>query len=480
MDYLPLFARMSHAPCLIVGGGAVAARKSRLLLRAGAKISVIDPDPCDELAALANAGEICLLATEFTPDILATIQPVLIIAATDSRAVNSQVAKLAADNAVLCNVVDDRELSSAILPAIVDRSPVIIAVSTGGRSPVLATQLRQKLETLLPANFGRLAIWADRWRERIKQNIDKSQNRLHLWQEILDGTIADQVLDEDEINADLRLQELLEQREENSGIAWLVGAGPGDPELLTLKALRCIQKADVIVHDRLINSAILDHMRRDAQLIPVGKQAGQVGIKQSEINQLLIELVKQGLRVCRLKGGDPFIFGRGGEEMRALQEAGLPCKIVPGVTAASGCAAAAGVPLTHREIARSVTLVTAHTANDNEPDWQSLASSEQTVALYMSVRGLASACSNLIAAGRDENCPVLLIENGTTQHQREIQSTLSRLPTDPAAKNIQSPALLIVGDVAALGQPSRLDFATDESSPWLPPAAANTNVAAGQ
>ncbi len=487
MDYLPLFIRLKDMPCLVVGGGIVATRKTRQLLRANAAVTVVASEPCEELRRLAKSGAIELAVKDFSEDCVGAAQ--FVIAATSRDQVNKRVAAAAAKKHRLSNVVDDSQLSTAIMPAIIDRSPLLIAISTGGRSPVLATQLRQRIEAMLPANYGQLADWAGRWRTAVQHRFEHSQQRLRFWQATLAGKLAAQVLKGETRLADQGMRDSLSEKLDMTGIAWLVGAGPGDPELLTLKALRCIQKADVVLHDRLIAPQILDHARKDADIIPVGKQAGEQGITQAEINALLVSMVHAGKQVCRLKGGDPFIFGRGGEELAALNSAGLPCEVIPGITAAAGCAAAASIPLTHRNVARSVTFMTGHTAAGLEPDWQQLAHADQTIVLYMALSRLEKSCTQLIAAGRDSTCPAVLIENGTTSRQRNFRGTLADLPGLIENQSVQSPALLIVGDVGAWatstatdnsGGETEADVADetmqDSGSTWSPPASRDSNL----
>jgi uroporphyrin-III C-methyltransferase/precorrin-2 dehydrogenase/sirohydrochlorin ferrochelatase len=475
MDYLPLFTRLADSPCLIVGAGTVAARKLSLLARTGARITVVAPEAVTEIRELAESGKLVWQQREFEAIDLAHMR--LVIAATSEHTVNAAVAAAAREAGCPCNVVDNLELSTAILPAIVDRAPFVIAVSSAGRSPVLATQVRQRIERMLPANFGSLADWAGKWRPTVKTALAEPAERLRFWQQTLSGNIAERVLADDIDSADQLVEkQLRDNKEPQRGVGWLVGAGPGDPELLTVKALRCIETADVIIHDRLVARSILKHARRDAEIISVGKVPGRDSIKQPAINELLVSKVRAGLRVCRLKGGDPFIFGRGGEEVAALASARLDYAVVPGITAAAGCAAALAVPLTHREVARSVTFVTGHTADGSEPDWSSLAATDQTVVLYMSLRSLAETCTKLIAAGRPADCPALLIENGTTPHQRTLAANLTLLPEVAVAESFSSPALLIVGDVATWATKPDSQSGADQGSPWLPAADTASNL----
>ncbi len=405
MDYLPLFTRIKDTPCLVVGGGEVAARKATALLRAGARVTVCAPTTSAGVAALAAAG-----AVEYRPGIFAPAQlrgMRLVIAATDDPATNRAVAAAADTANVFCNVVDDRELSSAILPAIIDRSPVIVAVSTGGTAPVLATRLRGQLEAALAPRLGALAELMGRWRAPVRDRLPTVPERRHFWLRVLDGRIGEQVLAGD--TGDAALQAALDGTQADTGIGLITGAGPGDPELLTLAAIRALNTADVILYDNLVAPAILDLARRDAEFIAVGKTAGQPSVSQADINAQLVALVGAGKRVCRIKGGDPFIFGRGGEEIEALEAAGLPWRVIPGITAAAGCAAAAGIPLTHRDVARTLSLTTAQTRDASEPDWPALAGAQQTAVFYMAVARLEQTCAALVAAGRPADCPALLI-----------------------------------------------------------------------
>lgn len=446
MDYLPLFARVQGVPCLVVGGGSVALRKTRLLLRARAAVTLVAPTISDELRELADQQHIQIVAREFTPEILDDHQ--FIVAATSDPAVNNRVAAAAAAAMRFCNVVDDRELSSAILPAIVDRSPLLIAISSGGNSPVLATQIRQQLQTSFPPAVAQLAELTGRWRSVVKEQIKDPAERRTFWQTLLAGPLRDQVYANDIDAAEETVRVSLANGSRQSGMVWIVGAGPGDPELLTLKAARVLRDAEVIVHDRLVTSAILDMARRDADFISVGKRGGSPSIKQDEINELLIRLAREGKKVCRLKGGDPFIFGRGGEEIEALDAAGLRWEVIPGISAANGCAAAAGLPLTHRKVARTLVMTTAQAADEFEPDWNALAQEDQTVVFYMAVRLTERVCRQLVAAGSDHDCPAVLIENGSTPQQRLVRGTLETLPELARTASIGSPALLIVGVAA--------------------------------
>ncbi len=451
MDYLPLFTRLQDQPCLIVGGGEVALRKAKMLLRAGADLTVIAATFHAELTELASHNKLTLRAEYFSPEVsFAGFR--LVIAATADETLNTMVADAAEAEGIFCNVVDNLDKSTAIMPAIIDRSPIVIAVSSGGTSPVLATRIRKQLEQLFPARFAALANFAGQWRDAVKATFESVNERRRVWQEIFEGPVADHVLAGDTQAAEQRMEDMLAGEADTTGYAWIAGAGPGDPELLTLKTARALAAADVILHDRLVAPAILDMARRDAEFISVGKQAGQPSVSQDDINALLVEKVAAGQRVCRLKGGDPFIFGRGGEEVEALQAAGLPWEVIPGITAASGCAAATGTPLTHRQLSRSVTLITASTADDAEHDWARYNGEDQTLVVYMAIRNLQRVCSSLISAGRAADTPALVIENGTTVRQRMIRGTLDNLPEEAVQAGVRSPAILLVGQVAELSR----------------------------
>jgi uroporphyrin-III C-methyltransferase/precorrin-2 dehydrogenase/sirohydrochlorin ferrochelatase len=451
MDYFPLFAKLDAQPCLVVGGGTVAGRKVRQLLKSGARITVNAPFLNDELSTLVADGAIDHRPGSFEPALIAN--HLLIIAATSDPAVNVEVAKCARQANRLCNVVDNADASGFIMPSVVDRSPVVVAISSGARSPVLATLLRQRLDDWLPARIGDLARWAGKWRIAVRDNIPASATRLRFWQTVLDGEPAERILAGKPAEADQSMVRALSTSANQTirGEAWIVGAGPGDPGLMTRRGMQLLQRADVILHDRLIAPEILEFARRDAEIIDVGKRAGEPSARQADINTQLIELVSQGKRVCRLKGGDPFIFGRGGEEISALARAGLPYQVVPGISAANGCAASAGIPLTHRDLAGAVTLVAARRAADQDDvDWPELARSRHTLAIYMGGRQLQEICGQLTEHGRAPGTPAAIIANGTTSQQQVIGGTLENLAARAADAAVGSPALLIVGAVVDL------------------------------
>lgn len=451
MDYFPAFLDLRNRSCLIVGGGAVAERKFRLLASAGARITVVAPDISEAIASLSVDGGHRLLQREFQAEDV--LRHWLVISATGDPTVENAVYRCATDAGIFCNGVDDVANCSYITPAIVDRSPVIVAISSGGAAPVLARKLRAQIESLLPAGLARLAILARDWRERVRNTYSDLLSRRRYWESVFDGPAASMAIAGDLAGAKAEMRELLHASGAGQhGEAWLVGAGPGDPGLLTIRALQILQTADVILYDRLVSDEVLELARRDADRISVGKTPGCRLNSQQEINALLVSLVSSGKRVCRLKGGDPFIFGRGGEEAEALGRAGLRYQVVPGITAAAGCAAYAGIPLTHRDLSQSVTLVTAHGKDSVDGlDWVALARDRQTLAFYMAVQRFPELMNKLIGNGRSADTPVAIIEKGTTPGQRVVRGTLGQLTLLADANRVAAPAMLIVGAVAALG-----------------------------
>ncbi|HDO1384443.1 TPA: uroporphyrinogen-III C-methyltransferase [Aeromonas veronii] len=448
MDYLPIFCRLDNKPVLLVGGGEVAERKARLLLDAGAQLTVVAPELDPELAELAANGSIEWLAGEFVPKQLAGKW--LVVAATDRREVNALVYQSANQARIFANVVDDPKRSSFIMPSIIDRSPLMVAISSGGKAPVLARLLREKLEALLPQHLGAVATFAGSLRERVKARFASMGERRRFWERLLGADRLGQALARgDHASANQLADNLFADESQSAGEVVLVGAGPGDPGLLTLHALRQMQQADVVVYDRLVSDEVMALVRRDAKRIFVGKQAGNHCVPQEGINQLLLEEAKKGQRVVRLKGGDPFIFGRGGEELETLVGSGIGFQVVPGITAASGCAAYAGIPLTHRDHAQSVRFVTAHgKGGARDLDWPLLAKDKQTLVFYMGLSSCATIREQLLAHGKAGNTPVALIERGTHPCQRVIRGTLDELPA--LAVGVESPALIMVGSVVTL------------------------------
>jgi uroporphyrin-III C-methyltransferase/precorrin-2 dehydrogenase/sirohydrochlorin ferrochelatase len=452
MDYLPIFLDLRARRCLMVGGGEVAARKTDLLLEAGAAVQAAAPALGDAMQALVDAGRIGYRKGPFQESDLDGTQ--LVIAASDDRTVNARVAELCDDRGVPVNVVDDPALCRFIMPAIVDRSPVLAAVSTGGTSPVLARLMRGRLEALIPAEFGRLAALAGEFRERVKARIADTSGRRKFWEQILGGPVAEMIYSgRDKDARESLIKALDDYRNEGSGIGevYLVGAGPGDPDMLTFRALRLMQQADVVVHDRLVSRRVLDLTRRDATRIYAGKKRASHALPQESINALLVRLAREGKRVLRLKGGDPFIFGRGGEEIETLASEGIPFQVVPGITAAAGCAAYAGIPLTHRDHAQSCVFVTGHLQDGTVSlDWQHLIQPRQTIVVYMGLVGLPVICRELVGHGMAPDTPAALVEHGTTANQRVFTATVATLPETVAESDVHAPTLIIIGSVVQL------------------------------
>lgn len=447
MDYLPIFADLKSKPVLVVGGGDIAARKIELLRRAGARVQVAARELCAELQALADIDQLEWLATSFDEAQLDRV--FLVIAATDDSELNSRVFEAANRRYLLVNVVDDQPKCSFIFPSIVDRSPLVVAISSSGTAPVLARLLREKLEALLPANLGQMAEIAGQWRSKVKQRFNKMSDRRRFWERAFNGLFASQVAAGNVQGARQTLDDQLLNPEKAQGEIVLVGAGPGDSGLLTLRGLQVMQLADVVLYDHLVSDEILDLVRRDADRICVGKRAGAHSVPQEETNRMLVELARKGKRVVRLKGGDPFIFGRGGEELQAAQQAGIPFQVVPGVTAAAGATAYAGIPLTHRDYAQSVLFITGHCRTGGDGiDWPTLARAHQTLAIYMGTVKAAEISQQLIAHGRDAATPVAVIGRGTRQDQQVLTGTLEHL--EELAQRAPTPALLVIGEVVNL------------------------------
>ncbi|ELY2521879.1 uroporphyrinogen-III C-methyltransferase [Cronobacter sakazakii] len=447
MDHLPIFCQLRHRACLLVGGGDVAERKARLLLEAGAALTVNALAFAPQFEAWAKQGMLRLVQGEFNAILLDDCW--LAIAATDDDAVNNQVSEAAEARRIFCNVVDAPKQASFIMPSIIDRSPLMVAISSGGTSPVLARLLREKLEALLPQHLGKVAGYAGQLRRRVKQTFTSMSERRRFWEKFfVNDRLAQSLANDDEQAVNRITETLLSEPLDDRGEVVLVGAGPGDPGLLTLKGLQQIQQADIVVYDRLVSDEIMNLVRRDADRVFVGKRAGYHCVPQEEINQILLREAQRGKRVVRLKGGDPFIFGRGGEELETLCDAGIPFSVVPGITAASGCSAYAGLPLTHRDYAQSVRLITGHLKNGGEFDWHNLAAEKQTLVFYMRLNQAAAIQEKLIEHGMDPQMPVALVENGTSVKQRVVAGVLTELGA--LAQRVESPSLIIVGRVVAL------------------------------
>lgn len=389
MDFLPIFINIRDRNCLVVGGGKVAARKIDLLLSAGACVTVVAPELDIELLKKLDQGVFIYRAEIFTPAHIDNVA--LVIAATNDLLVNQKVSEVAKKLCIPVNVVDNPDLCSFIVPSIIDRSPVIVAVSSSGKSPVLARILRAHLETIIPEAYGRLATYASNFRERVKKHFSHPEKRRLFWEKELQGPFAEMVFAGKDAAAQDYLERSLRSETDEAplGEVYLVGAGPGNPDLLTFRAMRLMQQADVVVYDRLVSPEILNMVRRDAQRIYAGKEHRNHSMSQESINELLVRLAKENKRVLRLKGGDPFIFGRGGEEIETLASFGIPFQVVPGITAASGVAAYAGIPLTHRNYAQSCIFVAGHLKNGSvDLDWPTLVRPNQTIVIYMGLLGL--------------------------------------------------------------------------------------------
>jgi uroporphyrin-III C-methyltransferase/precorrin-2 dehydrogenase/sirohydrochlorin ferrochelatase len=451
MDYFPVFVKLKDQDCLVVGAGEIAARTIELLARAGARITVIAEKISPAVSSLEASCHLNLLQKSFIPADLRGFR--LVVSATDNKETNQLVAKTAEEQNILVNVVDNPELCSFIFPAIIDRSPIIAAVSSGGAAPVLARLLRAKIESIIPPAYGQLARLAEKFRTVVKQHIKEPAQRRIFWENIFQGSVAELVFSGKKQEAERQLQQTLIKQKDSIGFGevYLVGAGPGAPDLLTFRALRLMQQADVVVYDHLVSPEILDLARRDSEKIYVGKQREKHTLPQESINTLLADLAKAGKRVVRLKGGDPFIFGRGGEEIETLMQQGINFQVVPGITAASGCATYAGIPLTHRDHAQSCTFVTGHLKDNSiNLNWTQLAAPNQTIVIYMGLVGLEKICQSLIAHGSPKNLPVALVQQGTTTNQRVITGTLETLPVIIAGLNIKPPTLIIIGTVVTL------------------------------
>ena len=458
MDFLPIFLNIRQKPCLVVGGGIVAARKVSLLLKAQAQVTVVAPELSRELAEWLAEGQITHLSRDFEDGDIE--QAVLVIAATDQQDVNRRVSELAQARGIPVNVVDNPALCSFITPSIVDRSPVQIAISTGGASPVLARMIRTRLEGCIPAAYGRLGALVSKFREKVKARFSDVDQRRAFWEGVLESTVADRVFSGHDEEAAKELQKAIDAADPQAhyqGEVYLVGAGPGDPDLLTFRALRLMQNCDVMVYDRLVSPAIRELVRRDAELIYVGKARDKHTMQQENINELLVRLAKEGKRVLRLKGGDPFIFGRGGEEIELLAQEGVPFQVVPGITAAAGCASYAGIPLTHRDYSQACVFVTGHLKDGSvDLNWPALAQPNQTVVFYMGLHGAPTLCKEMIAHGMPPSTPVALVQKGTTPDQKTIIATLDTLEETVKNHQFQPPTLIIVGEVVSLKE--KLDW----------------------
>lgn len=464
MDFLPVFLKLRGRRCLVVGAGDVAQRKVRLLRKAGASIDIVAPQANNDIATLAAAGEVIWRQRVFTAQDVDGAA--LVIAATANAEINRDVADAAKRAGIVVNVVDQSADSTAIMPSIIDRSPVVIAVGTGGKAPVLARLLRAKIETMISPRYGELASLLGDLRDRVALAIPEQANRRRFWESILEGPAAELLFAGRRQAARTRIESsLTEYRDaDRRGEVFLIGTGPGDPDLLTFRALRLMQRADVVVYDRLIGDGIVDLCRRDAERIYVGKARAQHSVPQEEINELLLRLARAGKRVARLKGGDPFMFGRGGEEIEQLAAAGIEFQVVPGITAALGCAAYAGIPLTHRDYAQSCLFVTGHLKDDQLTlDWPSLSRPRQTLVVYMGLASLAQLADKLTEHGLPATTPAAIIERASSSQQRVITTSLEHLAVRAERAACVSPATVIVGEVVSLRD--RLKWFEDRDEP---------------
>jgi uroporphyrin-III C-methyltransferase/precorrin-2 dehydrogenase/sirohydrochlorin ferrochelatase len=451
MDLLPIFLNIKSKKCVVVGGGEVAFRKATLLLRAGADLSIVAPVLSDELYKLCVDRDCTITIREFEE--VDINNAILVVAATDDLKTNEHVSVIASKLNIPVNVVDQPHLCSFIMPSIVDRSPIVVAISSGGSSPILTRKLKELNETMIPGRIDKLAKLLGSFRGRVKNEINDFSERIRFWENVLDSEIPELVYNGQDDEARSALDNWLTNpgKDRVGGEVYLVGAGPGDPDLLTLRALRLMHKADVVLYDRLVSPGILLKLRPDAQKIYVGKRSADHAVPQETINEMLVRLAKEGNRVLRLKGGDPFIFGRGGEELESLAAAGIPFQVVPGITAASGCASYAGIPLTHRDYSQSVRFLTGHTKDGRVPlEWDLLVKEQQTLVFYMGLAGLPDICDQLLKHGMSSSTPVAVIQQGTTQTQKVVVGNLDRVSDLAVEKEIQAPTIIIIGEVVKL------------------------------
>ena len=464
----PIFLDLAGATVLVVGGGEAAVAKCRLLGRSGATIHAVDPEPDADLEALAEAGAVELHRRAWALSDLAGVR--LCYVALDDEAEAERVVAAARAEGVLVNAVDRPRLCDFSTPAIVERGPLAIALGTGGAAPALARDLRARVEAAVPPAFGRLVGLCGRWRARVAEALPDKERRRRFWDELLDGPVAAAVLSGDEASGErLTAGELARAgaaadrgRPPRRGRASLIGAGPGDPELLTLKALRVLKRADVILHDKLVNPELLEFARRDARRIDVGKRCGRHPLSQAAINRLILEHARAGAHVVRLKGGDPSLFARGGEELEALRVAGggVEVEVIPGVSAAFAAAAGLAVPLTQRGVARSLHLVTGHGRDEEglpSHDWRALAACGGTIAVYMGVATLPKLVRALLDAGLAPATPAVAVENASLPGERRIEATLSDIAPAVAAAGLAGPTLVLIGQVLALARAPAAD-----------------------
>ncbi|MAR90383.1 MAG: uroporphyrinogen-III C-methyltransferase [Pseudomonadales bacterium] len=452
MKYFPLFHHIEHKRCLIVGGGKVALRRVKALVAANAKVHLIAPEILPELQQLIrqHQGQVSRKKVDISS---LSIEYFCVIAATNNREVNSDLVKFSNSYGIPVNVVDDQSCCDFIFPSIIDRAPLTVAVSNNGSSPLLSRLLKQQIDAYVPASFGVLSQFVGEHRDHVKSVIPNEKQRKTFWEHVLQGAIGEAIYSGNTEHAKVLLDSALDQPEAYNlqGEVYLIGAGPGDPDLLTLRAFRLLQQSDVVLYDRLVSDGVMALIKPDTETIYVGKRRGKHTVPQVDINQLLVEYAQQGKRVARLKGGDPFIFGRGGEEIEQLLDLGIPFQVVPGITAANGCSSYAGIPLTHRDYAQSVQFVTGQFQDGTTTlNWDELVSPRKTLVFYMGLKSLPVICHSLVTHGMDPEYPVALIEKGTTKSQKILVSSLSKLPDQLDKQTISSPSLLIIGEVVKL------------------------------
>ena len=454
MKYFPFFLQLDKLPCLIIGGGDVAERKIDLLIKANADITIVSIEFTNYILEVAKKNNIKCITQKYSDNILKENKYKFVIAATNNVSLNEKIARDCDKQNIIINVVDQPEICDFIFPSILERGDITVAVSTGGASPVLARVLRTKLETMVPSNYGKLAEIVSKNRINVRNKMKKFSSNKIFWEKMLNGKFLELVLAGKSEEAELFLDSQIESFDEdiaNQGEVYLVGAGPGDPDLLTFKALRLMQQADIALYDRLVHPSIVDLIRRDATKIYVGKERDNHVVRQEEINQLLVQYAKEGKKVLRLKGGDPFIFGRGGEEIETLADEKVAFQVVPGITSASGCSAYSGIPLTHRDYAQSCIFVTGHLKEGKlDLDWKKLIQPNQTIVFYMGLVSIDIICSELVINGLDKNTPCALVQQGTTNTQKEFISTLKDMPKLVQTKKPKAPTIFIIGGVVSL------------------------------
>jgi len=454
MKYFPLNIELNKKPVLLIGGGEVAERKLDLLVKADACLTVVSPSFTDYLLTFEKKENITFIHSEYNSSLIDEGKYSFIIAATNDEDLNKQIAKDANARNILVNVVDRPEICDFIFPSILERGPITVSVSTGGASPVLARMLRTKLETLIPGGYGKLAKIVSDNRVLVRKKFKNFKSNRIFWEEVLNSKFVDLVLSGQEKNALDYLETMInnfDEKKKSQGEVYLVGAGPGDPDLLTFRALRLMQQADIVLYDRLVHPDIIELVRRDAQKIYVGKERDHHVVRQTEINQLLVKFAKEGNRVLRLKGGDPFIFGRGGEEIERLVDENVSFQVVPGITSASGCSAYSGIPLTHRDYAQSCIFVTGH-LKDGELvlNWKKLIQPNQTIVFYMGLVSIKIICEKLIEHGLDEDTLSAVVQQGTTQNQRVFTASVKDMPNLVKKEKPIPPTIFIIGNVVTL------------------------------